>query len=168
MLSLAPTLLSWLKAEEFCIDKDAHLASVTNLGIHNYIRSRVDTNDYRTFFWIGGTDQEQEGKWSWTDGSGWNFTKWATSHVQQPDDFGGREDCLQIYSSRTRDGWNDQSCESERRFVCSRRICQCQAGRNNNDLDPNFLVLSTVVLTTGIFLIIILIITVACAACKCS
>ena len=106
-------ILSWTKDEEFCIDKDAHLASVLNLEIHNYIRSKVNVNDYETFFWIGETGQKEEGNWMWTDGSSWNFTKWATSLNQQPNDFHGREDCLQIYSSWTIDGWNDQSCESK-------------------------------------------------------
>ena len=78
---------SWLDAEKFCKENDGHLASVTNLKIHNYIQSKVDKNDSNTFFWIGGTDQENEGKWGWIDGNDWNFTHWATEPTQQPNDF---------------------------------------------------------------------------------
>ena len=98
---------SWGEAEQFCNDQDGHLASVTNLKIQNYIQSKVEKNDSNTFFWIGGTDRENEGKWGWIDGNDWNFTHWATEPTQQPNDF-MNEDCLQIYDQNTaQDGWND-------------------------------------------------------------
>ena len=59
--------MSWPDAEQFCNENDGHLASVTNLKIQNYIQSKVEKNDSNTFFWIGGTDRENEGKWVWIE-----------------------------------------------------------------------------------------------------
>ena len=102
---------SWIRAEKFCNEKAAHLASVSSLEIHNYIRSKVDPGNDRKFFWVGGTDRKMEGKWMWTDGSAWNFEKWATSPQKQPDNAKG-EHCLQIYHPSAEDGWNDKgSCQ---------------------------------------------------------
>ena len=77
------TRRTWTDAEQFCREKDGHLASVTNLKIHDYIMSKVVKSDHSTWFWVRGTDQEQEGVWKWTDGSDWEFTKWATYPNQQ-------------------------------------------------------------------------------------
>ena len=98
-----PYLLSWANAERFCNEKGGHLASVTNLEIHNYIWSKVNPNDYRTFFWIGGTGKDEEGRWSWTDGSAWEFTWWA----KQPDSKND-EDCVQIHH-----GWDNEDDEGD-------------------------------------------------------
>ena len=128
---------SWLDAEKFCKENDGHLASVTNLKIHNYIQSKVDKNDSNTFFWIGGTDQENEGKWGWNDGNDWNFTQWATRPTEQPNDF-MNEDCLQIYDQNTaQDGWNDQKCSTLQSFVCSRPICVATDFGNNTSSGEN-------------------------------
>ena len=98
------TWMSWPDAEKFCNEKDGHLASVTNLKVHEYIMSKVVTNDHHTNFWIGGTDQEQEGNWKWTDGSDWDFTKWATFPNKQPNDASGQH-CLQIYNYKGCKRW---------------------------------------------------------------
>ena len=100
-------LKSWTDAEKFCNAKNCHLASVSNLEIHSYIRSKVDETNVDKYFWVGG--REVEGKWEWTDGTAWNFEKWATSPNKQPDDR-DRENCLQMYHLVAKDGWNDGDC----------------------------------------------------------
>ena len=67
-------------AEKFCKEKGAHLASVTNQNIHNYIWNKAQRTGEPV--WLGGTDLEQEGMWTWNDGSAWNFTFWATHRSQ--------------------------------------------------------------------------------------
>ena len=46
------------------------LVSVTSLNFHEYIMSKLVLHDHHSFFWIRGTDHEQEDNWKWTDGSG--------------------------------------------------------------------------------------------------
>ena len=167
---------SWREAEKFCNDEGGHLASVTNMEIHNYIwsKEKVDPDDYRTFFWIGGSDRDKEGRWKWTDGSEWKFTKWATGPTRQPDNYGFfGEGCVQIYHEwYAKDGWNDADCGKVLQFVCSQRICQNATVTNNNDNDrssiKDFPVLAVALSSSGVFLIVIVLITVACAARRCS
>ena len=99
--------------------------------------SKVVEHNDRSFFWVGGTDQEQEGDWKWTDGSDWDFEKWATIPTQQPNDFQG-QDCLQIYDyNSARDGWNDATCAKKKSFVCSQKVCQDDIVTNNTENSNN-------------------------------
>ena len=77
----------------------------------------------QTHYWVGGTDQKEEGKWLWSDGNPWNFTLWA-KEPRQPDNHYPGENCLKIYDHVTPDGWNDDVCRKDHKFVCSQRICQ--------------------------------------------
>ena len=62
---------SWDDAERFCQGQHGgHLAAVTNQEIHDYINSKGRD------MWVGGTDKQHEGVWSWSDCSDWGFTKW--------------------------------------------------------------------------------------------
>ena len=113
---------SWHKSKLHCKSKNGHLAAVTNLEIHNFLMKKVDEDDRRTWFWIGGSDKGEEGNWKWTDGSVWNFTNWADQPYKQPNS--ANEDCLQIHNRYfARNGWNDQNCNHQYRFICSWRIC---------------------------------------------
>jgi len=122
----------WDEAEEYRREKKGHLASVTNQEIHNHIRSKVDNwKDHKTMFWVGG--RYKGNIWSWADGKSWEFTKWGTD---QPDN-AGTENCLQIDTIENQDGWNDQSCEAPRKFVCSLQHCSDNNNNNNNDNNKN-------------------------------
>ena len=119
---------SWKGSELYCQSRDGHLAAVTSLEIHNFLMKKVDKdeNGRDTWFWIGGSDKEQEGNWEWTDGSVWNFPHWADQPYpwKQPSGTGFDHDCLQIYNhGYAQNGWNDQSCSLKYRFICSWRIC---------------------------------------------
>ena len=117
---------NWREADEYCMKEGGHLASVTNMKIHNYIQSKVTIGQIHTYFWIGGTDQAQEGDWRWTDGSPWNFTMWGPG---QPDNWlpwghDEDEDCLQInFEWHSKSGWNDIKCNTQIEFVCSQPLC---------------------------------------------
>ena len=111
--------------------ENGHLASITNIGIHNYILSKLNRKlkdkDKETWFWVGGTDQEEEGNWTWSDGTRWIFVKWGIGGFDgknQPDEeASGGEDCLQIYNVLVSHGWNDRACDTEIRFVCGCQLC---------------------------------------------
>ena len=119
--------------KEYCKKENGHLASITNIGIHNYFLSKLNRKlkDKETWFRVGGTDQEEEGNLTWSDGIRWIFDKWRFDRKNQSDNEGSRgEDCLQIYNVLVSHGWNDQACDTEIRFVCGCQLCW---NDNNND-----------------------------------
>ena len=84
--------------------------------------------------WIGGSDEAKEGKWTWTDCSPWNFTRWGvrTAGCQQPDNSkakdGDGQNCLLFHGKNESNpdniDWNDAACNlRERQFVCSKPLC---------------------------------------------
>ena len=80
--------------------------------------------------WIGGTDQANEGNWTWADCTTWNFTRWGNrSGYVQPDNSkyqdGDGENCLLFHGKNaTNVDWNDVACNlKEREFICSKPIC---------------------------------------------
>ena len=116
---------NWNDAEHVCQGQHGgHLAAVTNQEIHDYINRKGKA------VWVGGTDEQHEGGWSWSDCSDWKFTKWRgfTPHIdltifslQQPN--GGRgENCL-ILRYNNHNEWHDFNCNEHRHFVCSIRLC---------------------------------------------
>ncbi len=70
--------------------------------------------------WIGFTDQDSEGTWTWTDGWTGSYTNWNPGEPNSE----GDEDCAHL-NWRFRTGeWNDADCSLERAwggFVCESR-----------------------------------------------
>ena len=77
--------------------------------------------------WIGGTDQEEEGDWKWTDCNPWNFTKWGRGEPNnQKNEDGAGENCAALPNNKTTGykDWVDTPCNyKERHFVCTRTVC---------------------------------------------
>ena len=126
---------TWSEAERFCQSQGGHLASVTSRKIHNYLNGKGVT------LWVGGTDEDQEGSWFWSDCSDWRFTLWGVMSydtglglgsldVQQPNNGlsgmvwpqGREENCLQI-GHRKKEKWHDVVCNERQYFVCSKKLC---------------------------------------------
>ena len=63
-------------------------------------------------WWLGLTDLAVEGTFEWVDGSVPGYTAFAGG---EPNDWGGNEDCTELWSNGT---WNDLNCESTLRAIC--------------------------------------------------
>ena len=125
---------TWEYSKYHCEGEGGHLAAVTSLEIHNFLMQKVNTETarYRTWFWIGGSEQGTEGIWEWEDGSEWEFTKWANKTIQQPNNDRPDHDFLQIHictsahlhiCTSASNGWNDNQCSKHYQFICSWKIC---------------------------------------------
>ena len=100
---------SWGEAEELCRQKGGHLASRVSKEEQEELVNLVGSR----FFWLGGSDAQQEGNWTWNDGTPWNVEYWNES---EPNGRGG-ENCLAILE----EAWNDTDCENKDTmdgFVC--------------------------------------------------
>ena len=112
---------SWFEADRFCRKRGAHLASVTSNATNDYILrglAKSRTAYTSNTLWIGGTDREVEGVWTWTDGSAWEFTYWG---YHRPGRDNNRQNCLQYDNYNQK--WWDWKCHTTHRFLCSQKKC---------------------------------------------
>jgi hypothetical protein len=113
---------SWGTAKRICADTKFGLARIDDDAENAYISRTAGRlfGDGREY-WLGGSDQDSEDKWTWLDGSPLSYHPWATS---QPDDGASSppENCLtQLGSDNELVGsWNDAFCERQFSFVCER------------------------------------------------
>jgi hypothetical protein len=100
----------WDDARKTCKDRGADLV-VINDAEENAMLASLDLAS----MWIGLTDAKTEGKFEWVSGSS-TYTAWNTG---EPNDSGGKEDCVQLSSSGHGTGkWNDLACDTPLGFVC--------------------------------------------------
>ncbi|KAJ6658610.1 hypothetical protein lerEdw1_019998 [Lerista edwardsae] len=108
----------WWEAEEACVSLGAHLASVTSRKEMAYISTKTKGQP----FWIGLSDQEEEGNWTWVDGTQYSqdASFWESG---QPDNWQGaeghQEDCVHARNVHL-NSWNDQSCTIHSRWICKK------------------------------------------------
>jgi len=111
--------LSWAEAETACMKEGGHLASITSKAMNDKISNETKTNHRgHTSMWIGGTDSEKEGTWTWSDCSEWKFELWMqVSEGNQPKKY----DCVEFF----REGvfWGDDDCTRNNYFLCSQKLC---------------------------------------------
>ena len=103
--------VSWAEAEAQCKDQSwqgvkGHLASIQSKEENDFVARLANFQR----FWIGGTDIQSEGSWTWSDGSVMNYLNWSPNN---PNNQGGTEHCMDITTS-----WNDNSCNRPLKFVC--------------------------------------------------
>jgi len=99
---------NWADAESKCqsLLAGAHLASIHSAEEMQFVRDNVPTDHtVASWIWLGATNLNGEGSWTWTDGSSWDYTDW---YPGQPDNLGGSENCLEELLYAGVKGWNDR------------------------------------------------------------
>ncbi|KAI5624075.1 hypothetical protein C0J50_16369, partial [Silurus asotus] len=116
--------LNWHNAEKDCIQQKGHLLVVNNREEMEYI-SQLTSESFA--YWIGLIEREEEGTWSWVDGTDFKSTEqfWDEG---QPDDWNVRvngEDCGQVHAKKpdspvllTHRLWNDADCTLTFKYIC--------------------------------------------------
>ncbi|XP_067915861.1 C-type lectin BjL-like [Heterodontus francisci] len=110
-----PQAKTWIEAELYCqgLSRGGHLASIHWNRQNEFIGQVILTkNNASPPSWIGLSQSHKEWVFLWNDGSSLDFTNWD---VNQPDDYQGKQKCVQI----DRDVWNDQPCDNQKPFICS-------------------------------------------------
>ncbi|CAG2194187.1 unnamed protein product [Mytilus edulis] len=73
-------------------------------------------------FWLGGSDQANEGVWVWTtSGQVFTVTDWHTRTIREPNNQNGNENCLTIDDDLDYE-WNDEKCSIDYRFICEKPL----------------------------------------------
>ena len=109
--------MSWNEAEDFCVSKGGHLASVAS-HCWRKLQAYIAHHDlYDEPIWFGGrgrkeerTDEAIDGEWTWTDGS-----KWSEEHWGQGRPLTSGWNCLYSFN----DEWYAESCHSPLVSICS-------------------------------------------------
>ena len=109
-------IMNWNEAENFCASKGGHLASVTSSFHQRRIKAFMEKKGIQSpsNIWLGGTDYEVEGEWTWSDGSKWGYTYWRSNEPTNASD----ENCL--LSNRWKNWtWYDEPCDAKYPFICN-------------------------------------------------
>lgn len=140
--------MSWGDAEAVCREAGGHLASICSVSEVEQLRATAGIENANV--WIGLTDEDDEGHFTWSDGSNCDYRNW---HAGGSEPNGGTgENCVNVWgegSGRDANSWNDLSCQSELPFVCANSDFQCDMTElfpialscaSNNPDDPTFCV----------------------------
>ncbi|XP_033992153.1 C-type lectin domain family 17, member A-like [Trematomus bernacchii] len=112
--NLSTEKASWEQSRDNCRARGAHLVTVDSNKKQEFITRMIKEDT-----WIGLSDREEEGTWTWVDGSPLNLTLWEEA---QPDNGEGdrkigEEDCVNINPSTW---WKDRSCRNHLPWICEK------------------------------------------------
>lgn len=94
--------LPYKVAQRFCEENGGSLVKIDSQAKNDAIAKKVAEIDEWTFF-IGATDEKEEGTFVWQDGSPLTYQNWAKSEPNN-DTICGEENYVQMYKDGT---WND-------------------------------------------------------------
>ncbi|KAJ7370303.1 hypothetical protein OS493_033098 [Desmophyllum pertusum] len=123
---------TWSNAQAKCRSVGAQLVKIESAVENDFLTRTFPkaTGSLGVTYWIGLSDQVEEGKWTWTDESilG-NYTNWGRDN---PNDLSGNQNCGHmvigngfslgsLYFTGYNDGeWNDLRCDYPLAFICEK------------------------------------------------
>ena len=87
--------------------------SIHNIQSNSHLKTLVSGST--SGFWIGASDIRNEGNFTWSDNSTFDFRNWPST---QPDSHGGNQDCVRLHPTEDF-SWDDDNCENKQRYICS-------------------------------------------------
>ncbi|KAJ8342040.1 hypothetical protein SKAU_G00319680 [Synaphobranchus kaupii] len=109
---------TWSESRNDCQARGADLVTINNREEQVFLSGFMKTNH----FWIGLSDRNKEGDWTWVDGTSLTSGFWKTG---EPNDYGSNEDCATSEPQAKPDkNWNDMPCSITRNWVCEKPACQ--------------------------------------------
>jgi hypothetical protein len=103
-------VFTWNQARTDAEWRGGHLATITSQAEADYIQSLGILGSIPgEAFWLGASDEVQEGTWTWVTGEPFNFALWAPG---EPNNLTGCEDYLATTDIVNAAVWNDWGCAS--------------------------------------------------------
>lgn len=93
-------------AERYCEELGGNLVKIESEEKNNVIAQKV--KELNKTFYIGASDEKEEGKFVWRDGSAVTYTNWSQNEPNNSADCGG-ENYVQMYANGK---WNDYTGQS--------------------------------------------------------
>jgi hypothetical protein len=126
----------WEEAQEACAARGYHLLAIADAEEEAWIYAqladeprvessrqggergpgaRLNPNDPRYQWWMGFNDRDEEGSWTWEDGSPVTYVNWHRDGTRR--DIPGK-DCARLNRFAPATGWYDTPCSTKARFIC--------------------------------------------------
>ena len=116
---------SWASTESYCRNAGGRLPIVLTEEDQQELTEVAGDET----FWLGATDQEDEGVWKWVDESPWNYTNWKDNGLSS---YGADSmDCLRYEKGK----WSDWTCTNKISVVCQSYHYRI---KGNSSLSLNF------------------------------
>ncbi|XP_038201384.1 CD209 antigen-like protein C isoform X2 [Arvicola amphibius] len=107
---------NWNDSATACQEVEAQLVIIDNDEEQSFLQQ---TSKKKGHAWMGLSDQKQEGKWIWIDGSPLrSFMKYWNKGEPNND---REEDCAEFKD----DGWNDAPCAVKKYWICKKSAMSC-------------------------------------------
>ena len=94
--------MSWHAAKAYAEALDGHLVTIGDEAENTFVGSLVQRSGYR-FYWIGLTDEVEEGRFVWVTGEEATYTHFD---INEPNNL-ANEDYVEIFAEWGPFGWND-------------------------------------------------------------
>ena len=121
------SMKTWSGAEAHCQAEGGHLASVVLDKSQLEVAAAAEAGGW---VWLGGTDQEEEGVWRWSDGSTWNYTRWSPESSDGTPEYGSKgasHNCAVIHYG---EWWRNHPCSFSQNFLCQSAAQRIQGKKN--------------------------------------
>ncbi|KAM7434126.1 hypothetical protein ABFA07_015729 [Porites harrisoni] len=119
---LFTSVKNWNEAKATCDNHGASLVKIESHDENNFISATYLTGQV-VDYWIGLSDADHEGVWTWVDGTG--LTSYNNWRSDQPNDVGSGQDCVGIrmgihHNKEYNAEWHDNSCQNTKGFICEK------------------------------------------------
>lgn len=98
--------IDWYAAKARCEEMGGHLVTITSKEEQTFI-DRILTNNNKSNYWAGATDEESEGKWKWITGEEFSYTNWNINEPNNTEYFKGEFENYLHISTSVNNMWND-------------------------------------------------------------
>ena len=116
--------LDWLSSQEYCWSRGGHLAEFSSLEEENTVDAFLSEDE---LYWIGLTDVDVEGTWTWGSGQEPSYTNWEPSEPNG----GSGQNCVMKWFTGYAGQWNDYYCKYDfaQGFGPIHALCQMENGK---------------------------------------
>ncbi|XP_055317132.1 C-type lectin 37Da-like [Sitodiplosis mosellana] len=106
---------TWFEAKDRCANMGMQLATIDTREKYFHLRMQLNDLDFGDGFWAYGTSMGR-GTFYWpATKQEFTFADWGPN---QPDHYGGNEDCLDFRKYDGQYRYNDLNCNNRQGFVC--------------------------------------------------
>lgn len=110
-------LRTWPQAQQECVSLGGNLVVVDSAEEQVIVGALAGNYSGNPDTFMGGTDADTEGTWTWVTGAAFVYTHWRGG---EPNNGNGNEDCTIIEGDNGNREWDDRPCTTAFPYMCER------------------------------------------------